>query len=103
MSRVRRDDEVVRITTASDSPSKDIAARQKRYILSMAFRTACFVGAVFARHIVWLWPLLIAAALILPYVAVVMANLATPHLPGDPVEGPPAQGELGPGERRHDE
>lgn len=98
MSRVRHDDEVVRITTASDSPSKDIAARQRRYVLSMAFRTACFVGAVFSRHIAWLWPIFIVAALVLPYIAVVMANLASPRLPGDPVEGPPARGELGPGE-----
>ena len=25
-------------------------------------------------HVVWLWPILIVAALVLPYVAVVMAN-----------------------------
>ena len=49
----------VRITSAPRSRADDIAARQKRYIFSMAVRTVCFliVGAVF-----------------LPYVAVVMAN-----------------------------
>jgi hypothetical protein len=68
--------EAVRITTAATSRADDIAARQKRYVLSMSIRSVCFVGAVVAgaAGIGWLWPFLIAAALILPYVAVVMAN-----------------------------
>lgn len=68
--------EVVRITTAATSRADDIAARQKRYVVSMGIRSACFVGAVVAgaAGLTWLWPFLIAAALILPYVAVVMAN-----------------------------
>jgi hypothetical protein len=42
----------------------------------MGIRTICFVGAILAAlaGLGWLWPILIAAALILPYVAVVMAN-----------------------------
>jgi DUF3099 family protein len=66
----------VRITTAAPSPSEDIAARQKRYLLSMGIRSVCFVGAVVAAlaGLGWLWPFLIFAALVLPYVAVVMAN-----------------------------
>jgi hypothetical protein len=72
----RHGDEAVRITTAASNRNDDIAARQKRYIISMALRSLCFVGAIVAAlaHIGWLWPILIAAALILPYVAVVMAN-----------------------------
>ncbi|MEX0427161.1 DUF3099 domain-containing protein [Nocardioides sp. DS6] len=68
----------IRITTAQTSRNEDIAARQKRYILSMSIRSVCFIGAVFAglAHITWLWPILIAAAIVLPYVAVVMANAA---------------------------
>jgi len=68
--------EAVRITTASSSRNADIAARQKRYLFSMTLRSLCFVGAIVAAlaGIGWLWPILIAAALILPYVAVVMAN-----------------------------
>jgi hypothetical protein len=54
----------------------------------MTIRTLCFLGAVFARHIPWLCALLIVAAFVLPYVAVVMANSASPVIPGDPVEGP---------------
>lgn len=50
--------------------------RQKRYAISMSIRSLCFIGAVIAglAGIGWLWPILIAGALILPYVAVVMAN-----------------------------
>jgi hypothetical protein len=74
--RGRQRDEPVRITTAGTSPQADIAARQRRYLLSMSVRSLCFVGAIVAAlaGVGWLWPILIAAALVLPYVAVVMAN-----------------------------
>lgn len=80
MARRSKDDlETIRITTASSSKEKDIAARQKRYLLSMSLRSACFVGAVVAAlsGVEWLWPFLIAGAIILPYIAVVLANVAT--------------------------
>lgn len=66
----------IRITTVGRSRADDIAARQKRYTISMSIRTICFIGAVVAglAHVTWLWPILIVAALFLPYVAVVMAN-----------------------------
>ena len=63
----------VRITTASTSRDEDIAARQKRYLLAMGFRTVCFVAAIFVTE-TWLRVVLIIGALVLPYVAVVMAN-----------------------------
>jgi len=68
----------IRITTAQTSRNADIAARQKRYILSMSIRSACFIGAVIAglTHITWLWPILIGCAIVLPYIAVVAANAA---------------------------
>jgi hypothetical protein len=65
--------EAVRITTASTSRAADIAARQKRYLLAMSFRTACFVAAIVVT-ITWVRVLLVIGALVLPYVAVVMAN-----------------------------
>jgi hypothetical protein len=80
MARERsREPEAVRITSASASRNEDIAARQKRYLFSMGIRTVCFVGAIVAASfgVHWLWPILIVAALVLPYVAVVMANAAT--------------------------
>lgn len=66
----------IRITTAGSNPQADLARRQKRYVISMAIRALCFVGAVIAgmAGVDWLWPILIAGALLLPYVAVVMAN-----------------------------
>jgi hypothetical protein len=68
----RHHDEPVRITTAASSPAADIAARQRRYVISMGIRTVCFVAAIVADG--WLRWVLIVAALLLPYVAVVMAN-----------------------------
>jgi len=74
----QRSGEAIRITTAAANRADDIRARQKRYLLSMSLRTLCFVGAVLASlaGIDWLWPFLIAGALVLPYIAVVMANAA---------------------------
>jgi hypothetical protein len=72
-------DAPIRITTAATSRADDIATRQKRYVISMSIRSICFVGAVaaFIGGVGWLWPILIAGALVLPYVAVVMANATT--------------------------
>lgn len=80
----QRGDEAVRITTAPSSRKDDIAARQKRYLISMSLRSACFVGAIVAAlaGIGWLWPILIAGALVLPYVAVVMANASASRSDG---------------------
>ncbi len=66
----------MRITTAATSHHEDIAARQRRYVISMTIRTVCFVAAV-AVGPGWLRWVLVAAALLLPYVAVVMANPET--------------------------
>jgi Protein of unknown function (DUF3099) len=80
MARERsREPEAVRITSAAESRNADIAVRQKRYLLSMSLRTLCFVGAIIASlaGVHWLWPILIAGALVLPYIAVVMANAAS--------------------------
>jgi len=76
---IRHHEDAVRITTAASSRADDIAVRQKRYLVSMGIRTVCFIGAAVAgmAGIDWLWPFLVAAALILPYVAVVMANASS--------------------------
>ncbi len=77
MSRDRRREEhAVRITTAATSRDEDIRGRQRRYLISMGIRTVCFVAAVIVGHGVVMW-ILILAALLLPYVAVVMANAAS--------------------------
>lgn len=88
MPRSRRvdPDAAIRITTAGRGPDADIARRQRRYVASMMIRALCFIGAVIAglAGITWLWPILIAGALVLPYIAVVMANATdtrTDHMP----------------------
>ena len=63
----------MRITTAPMSAADDIAGRQRRYLISMAIRTACVVGAVAVGPGVLRW-VLVAGAVLLPYVAVVFAN-----------------------------
>lgn len=70
--------EPVRVTSAAVSAREELARRQRNYLISMSLRTVCFVGAVVAgmAGVDWLWPFLIGAALILPYVAVVAANAA---------------------------
>jgi Protein of unknown function (DUF3099) len=78
--RARRETAPVRITTAPTSHHDDIDRRRKRYVISMAIRTACFIGAVVVDG--WLRWVLVVAAFILPYVAVVMANVASPRIEG---------------------
>ena len=74
----QRHEEPVRITTAASARAEDIRIRQRRYLISMSLRTVCFVAAIVTAlaGIGWLWPIFIAGALILPYIAVVMANAA---------------------------
>ena len=82
--QIRHRDDAVRITTAGANRADDIAKRQKRYLLSMSLRSACFIGAVVAAlaGLTWLWPFLIAGALVLPYIAVVLANNSAPRADG---------------------
>lgn len=68
-----KEPEPVRITTATRSHNEDIAYRQKRYLISMGIRTACFVAAIFSIGHWWLW-LFIVASFFLPAIAVVYAN-----------------------------
>jgi Flp pilus assembly protein TadB len=82
MARSKRgSDTPIRITTASAGAGADIASRQKRYVITMGIRTLCFVVvAVIAMSHVgpgWLPWIFVIGAVVLPYVAVVMANAAS--------------------------
>jgi hypothetical protein len=71
-AREPRKQKVFEITSAAESHSSELGAREKRYAISMAIRTACFVGAVVASGpLRWV---LIAGAILLPYTSVVLAN-----------------------------
>jgi len=92
--RARHADPPVRITTAPTSHHDDIVRRRRRYLVSMAIRTACFIGAVVADG--WLRWVLVVAAFILPYIAVVMANVANPRIEGTDLMPPdPGHREIG--------
>jgi hypothetical protein len=73
----------VRITSAHASHSDEIRARETRYLLSMGVRTVCVVLAVVTRGTEWMWVFGIGAV-VLPYVAVVMANAGARPEPAGP-------------------
>jgi len=70
---IRRSLEPVRVTTAPVTRAHEQAGRQRRYLISMAVRTSCFIGAVVVGP-GWLRWILVAGACLLPYLAVVFAN-----------------------------
>jgi Protein of unknown function (DUF3099) len=72
------------ITDARSGTSKDLASRQKRYAITMAFRTACFIAMMFVPGI-FRW-VLFAGAVFLPYVAVIFANQANTRTAPAPVQ-----------------
>jgi predicted tellurium resistance membrane protein TerC len=64
--------EVYTITEAQRALSVEQTDRTRRYLVSMGIRTACVLAAIFISG----WPrwVFIAGAVVLPYLAVVMAN-----------------------------
>ena len=80
----RKDPEPIRITSATPGHSEEMAGRQRRYLISMAIRTACFLLAVVFAGGVLMW-VFILASFILPPVAVIVANAQAPTDP-DPTD-----------------
>ncbi|HVK36439.1 MAG TPA: DUF3099 domain-containing protein [Microlunatus sp.] len=73
------------ITDARGAASQEQATRQRRYAITMAFRTACFIAMIFVPGALrWV---LFAGAVFLPYIAVIFANQAHQRPPGDAVGG----------------
>lgn len=67
--------EAVSITSAQPGRSVDLHRREVRYLISMGIRTVCFVAAVIASGpLRWIF---VAGAVLLPYVAVILANTAS--------------------------
>lgn len=70
--RHQRPVEVHTITSAQSARDVDLSLRMRKYLISMSVRTVCFVLAVvFDGPLRWVFA---AAAIVLPYVAVVVAN-----------------------------
>ena len=64
------------MTTAPRTAREEQAARTRRYLITMAIRTVCFILAVALDG--WLRWTFAAAAVVLPYIAVVAANAVRP-------------------------
>ena len=92
----RRGATTVSITSASRPRSEELRGREVRYVISMMIRTLCFLLALVFRQywVVWVF---LAAALFLPYVAVVMANAAAPDPARDDHRYDPDRKALGSG------
>jgi|SRR5450631_2766151 len=65
--------EVHLVTSARPGHSREMAGRSRRYLISMAVRVACLILAIFVLS-GWLRLVGVAAAVVLPWIAVVMAN-----------------------------
>jgi len=69
---MKQEPEVFSISGVETGLSQDQSGRQRRYLISMGLRTACFVGGILADGALrWV---LIVGAVALPYFAVVIAN-----------------------------
>ncbi|WP_431045089.1 DUF3099 domain-containing protein [Streptomyces sp. P1-3] len=102
--RKRNSTEVFRITGARRGLADDVRSRQRRYVISMTIRTISVVLAAVLwnveRHVAFV---ALALGLLLPYIAVVIANAGrenAPSLPNSFVT-PPTRPMLGPGESEH--
>jgi len=86
-------DDVFTITEAQRGRSDEQTGRQRRYLISMGIRTACVVAAIIVPG--WAKWVFIVAAVVLPYLAVVIAN-AGPETdkPGDVGVAPTPQAAL---------
>src|SRR3954451_1898222 len=97
----KRSDAPVRITTAHSSAGADIAQRQRRYLIAMGVRTVCFlmVALIAITHLGpgWLPWIFVVAAVVLPYVAVVMANATRTKSDGFELMDGPSQDRQLPG------
>ncbi|MBD5788268.1 DUF3099 domain-containing protein [Cellulosimicrobium terreum] len=64
---------VASITDAQVPLAQDQARRTRRYLIQMGIRVVCFLGAILVGG-GWLTWVLVGAAVVLPYVAVLGAN-----------------------------
>ena len=95
-----RKQQVFSITSAAESQSEDRGRRERRYAISMAIRTLCFVGGVIVLTTVpspWsnLGWVLFVGAVFLPYTSVILANAGVRKKGEGPSPfGPEAKGQL---------
>ncbi|MDX3450705.1 DUF3099 domain-containing protein [Streptomyces sp. ME02-8801-2C] len=77
--------QVFRITGARQGLADDVRARQRRYVISMSVRTVAVVLAAVLwnveRHVAFV---ALVLGMVLPYIAVVIANAGRENAPGLP-------------------
>ena len=88
--RSRSSEDVFQITGAPRALTDDVRDRQRRYLISMSIRTVCFVLAIVVSG--WMRWALLVGALVLPYIAVVIANAGRERVetPSSLLDGGPA-------------
>lgn len=74
-------EQVSSITSVPEPASVDRDRRTRNYLITMAVRTLCFMLAYFTEG--WLRWTCVALAVVLPYVAVVLANAVRPRVPAE--------------------
>ena len=101
-----RDGEPVLITEAQPSLDDQLAARQRKYGIMMGTRAVCLVLAAVFYRIGWLMAMFAIAALVLPWMAVLIANDRPPKKarkinrygghpdPGRAIAAPPGEGRV---------
>jgi uncharacterized membrane protein len=67
-------DEPVLITEAEPSLDDQYHARRRKYALMMGLRALCLILAAVFYRVAWAWPILAVAAVVLPWMAVLIAN-----------------------------
>ncbi|HUR75511.1 MAG TPA: DUF3099 domain-containing protein [Sporichthya sp.] len=93
--------EVYNVSGARSSLTDDVRLRTRKYTISMAVRTGCVLGAIVTEGVLR-WGLF-CGALVLPYVAVVMANGGRePSRDAPPPVVLPLRTQLPPLQREHD-
>lgn len=76
-------EEPISITSAQTSLTSDQSGRARRYFISMMVRTACFILTVILPS-PYRW-IALSGALLLPYVAVIIANAGRETIKGKTV------------------
>jgi hypothetical protein len=75
-------DEPILVTTAPISPAEERRGRERRYLITMGVRVIAFIVAiVFATG--WIRVIAVALALVLPWIAVVLANAGPTRTQGE--------------------
>ncbi|MGW2095122.1 DUF3099 domain-containing protein [Promicromonospora sukumoe] len=69
------------ITSAQEPLAVDQARRTRSYLIQMSIRVVCIIGAVLVDG--WIRWALVAAAVVLPYSAVLIANAGRDHTTHD--------------------